>query len=398
MDNFATANTGQTGGMTLEYEGYESIPQEDYAIDGSVFQDGFAESGILMHSPFDETPDGDEDSAAEYAEQGWPDRTDQLPADPFYTESMEMEAADFEVSQSGGYEEAGDDAEDGCAYETEVDCGLDESESQGSESGIGKDNGKAGAEGDSIGADTAEDRKRAEHEASEAKRKAEWEARQQARKDAEAAQLARVSVMGDEELVAEAMKRVGADTEKLTRRNMKDCVSEYVQTLCLEDTGFARLAMNPRKTMIRCFRYINRKAREFVEQEMKDNDIKAENGIYGSDVPDDLCYQWAEDYFRDPDAEEDREKEEKFVPKPYMGRSGSRSSSGTSAGKKSAAKKAGAKKADTGSKDEERGKEEKIPDGKSGEGKTKKPGCDGQISFMGQLTLGDFMAQEVKAG
>ena len=59
MDNFATANTGQTGGMTLEYEGYESIPQEDYAIDGSVFQDGFAESGILMHSPFDETPDGD---------------------------------------------------------------------------------------------------------------------------------------------------------------------------------------------------------------------------------------------------------------------------------------------------------------------------------------------------
>ena len=42
MDNFATANTGQTGGMTLEYEGYESIPQEDYAIDGSVFQDGFA--------------------------------------------------------------------------------------------------------------------------------------------------------------------------------------------------------------------------------------------------------------------------------------------------------------------------------------------------------------------
>ena len=82
-------------------------------------------------------------------------------------------------------------------------------------------------------------------------------------------------------------------------------------------------------------------AREFVEQEMKDNDIKPEgvNGVYGSDVPDDLCYQWAEDYFRDPDAKEDQQEEEEFVPKPYYGKTTSKSS-----GKK--AKKAEPKKED----------------------------------------------------
>lgn len=33
-----------------------------------------------------------------------------------------------------------------------------------------------------------------------------------------------------------------------------------------------------------------------------------------------LCYQWAEDYFRDPDAKEDHKEEEKFVPNPYYGK------------------------------------------------------------------------------
>lgn len=184
----------------------------------------------------------------------------------------------------------------------------------------------------------SEDRKRAEHEAAEAKRKAEWEARQQAKKEAEQAQLARMSALSDEEVTAEAMKRVGTDTERLTRRNMKECVSEYIQTLCLEDPAFARLTMHPRKTMIHCFYYINRKAREFVEQEMKDNDIKPENGVYGSDVPDDLCYQWAEEYFRDPNAKEDQEKEESFVPRAYSGKSSVKPKKTKAVAKKAAGK------------------------------------------------------------
>ena len=166
-------------------------------------------------------------------------------------------------------------------------------------------------------AEESEAQKRKAHEEAEAKRKAEWEARKKAREEEELFAWESAVALEDDALVAASMKRLGDDAERLTRRNMKQCVTEYVQTLCLEDLDFARQAMHPRKTMIRCFRYINRKARDFVKQEMKDNDEKPVNGIYGCDVPDDLCYQWAKEYFWDMDAEEDKENEEKFVPKPY---------------------------------------------------------------------------------
>ena len=72
--------------------------------------------------------------------------------------------------------------------------------------------------------------------------------------------------------------------------------------------------------MLNCFHYINRKAREYLEQEMKDNDEKPMGGGFGGDVPDELCYQWAREYFRDAEAKEDAEPEEKFVPKTYNGK------------------------------------------------------------------------------
>ena len=79
--------------------------------------------------------------------------------------------------------------------------------------------------------------------------------------------------MSDDEVMAASMKRVGDDSERLTRRNMKQCVTEYIQTLCLEDVAFARNVMHPRKNMVNCFRYINRRAFEFAKQEMEDNDV-----------------------------------------------------------------------------------------------------------------------------
>ena len=95
--------------------------------------------------------------------------------------------------------------------------------------------------------------------------------------------------MSDEQVSADAVKRVCADTEKLTRRNMKEMVCEHIQEMCNNFPDFARTVMYPRKTMIRCFKYINRKVREFIEQEMKDYGIER-TGVYGSDVPDGLCY------------------------------------------------------------------------------------------------------------
>lgn len=181
----------------------------------------------------------------------------------------------------------------------------------------------AGAESEPAAAEPAEDseaKKRKAHEEAEAKRKAEWEARKRAKEEEELFAWENAVALDDDALIAASMKRVGDDAERLTRRNMKQCVTEYVQTLCLEDLDFARQTLHPRKTMVRCFRYINRKARAFIEQEMKDNDEKPVNGVYGSDVPDDLCYKWAKEYFMDMDAEEDKEGEEKFVPKPYSGK------------------------------------------------------------------------------
>ena len=107
-----------------------------------------------------------------------------------------------------------------------------------------------------------------------------------------------------------------------------------------------------------------------MQDELKANGIQPGPGQqgYGSDVPDDLCYQWAEDYFNDPDAKEDHEEEEKFVPRPYYG--------GTS--KSKSAKK--------GKKDNKPQKaEEKKPQPKPAES-------------SGQISLGDFIVPEEKAG
>lgn len=181
--------------------------------------------------------------------------------------------------------------------------------------------------------DASEDEKRKAHEEAEAKRKAEWEEKQAAKKQAKEAALKAIKSMSDAEVVSASTERVRTDVERLTRRNMKECVSEHLQNLCRKDSAFAQQVMLPQKSMIHCFRYINRKAKDFIQQEMKDNDIKPENGIY--DVPDGLVYKFSEDYFNDPDAEEDKEKEEKFVPRPYV----SAASKPKKTSKKTAAKK-----------------------------------------------------------
>ena len=216
-----------------------------------------------------------------------------------------------------------------------------------------------------------EETRRIRHETAEAERKAEWEEKQQAKKAAEQEKLDQLANMSDDAAVSAAMKQVGVETEKLTRRNMKDCVAEYIQTLCLEDPGFARMVMHPRKNMIHCFHFINRKAKEFIQQEMEDNDIKPENGVYGGDVPDDLCYQWAEEYFRDSLAKEDEQEEEKFVPKPYVAKAGCKPPT-----KKKAEKK-------------EKKTPEKKPEPKKKEAETE---------MTGQLSLMDMVSQGNKAG
>lgn len=180
-----------------------------------------------------------------------------------------------------------------------------------------------------------DDARRKAHEAAEAKRKAEFDAKQAEKKAARQAALDRIAAMNRADLLAASVERVAADTERLTRRNMKEAVAEHIQAKCREDAAFAMLVVDPAKSMINCFQYINRKAQEYAEQEMKDNGIQR-TGVYGLDVPDGLCFQWAEDYFKDENAKEDHNEDEKFVPKPYVPTSTPRKTDKGKAGKKSA--------------------------------------------------------------
>lgn len=212
--------------------------------------------------------------------------------------------------------------------------------------------------------------KKQAHEEAEAKRKAEWEARHQEKEEAELMAWETAVAVSDEELATASMGRVGKDAERITRRNMKNCVAEHIQTKCLEDMDFARQVMHPRKNMINCFKYINRMAFEFVKQEMEDNEIKPNNGDgYGSDIPDGLCYQWAEDYFSDMEAKEDKAKDDEFVPKPYTGPSVSKS-------KKTATKKEG----------------KKAPAKAVTEKKAEESIGDGQLSFAAQTSIMEVSA------
>ncbi|RKI42082.1 hypothetical protein D7V86_20495 [bacterium D16-51] len=128
--------------------------------------------------------------------------------------------------------------------------------------------------------------RRKAHGAAEAKRKAEWEARQLEKKQVEEAAIQKLNDMSDEDAIAVAVKRIRTETERLTRRSMKGCVSEHIQELCRKDTEFARKTMHPRKSMVKCFKYITRMARDYVKQEMEDMDIQPDGGC---DVPDGLC-------------------------------------------------------------------------------------------------------------
>lgn len=217
-------------------------------------------------------------------------------------------------------------SENKAATEASVQHEADKgSKSQDTTADTPKEAGADNAEKKNDTDDENEDKARKAHEEAEAKRKAEWDAKQLKKKRAEEESLQRLQTLSRQELLKESTKRVRDDTEKLTRRNMKECVCEYIQTKCVEDPEFAKLVLHPKKNMVRCFQFINRKAQDYVQDEMKANGIKVGPGmgvqIYSADIPDGMCYQWAEEYFRDPNAKEDQEKEETFKPAPYQGKS-----------------------------------------------------------------------------
>ena len=110
--------------------------------------------------------------------------------------------------------------------------------------------------------------------------------------------------IGQDDVAAASVQRIQEEIERITRRNMKDCVAAHLAQLCAGDPALARNVLSPQKSLAKCFRYISRKAREYAEQERADSNV-TESGIYGYGVPDSTVYQWAVDYFNDPNADKE---------------------------------------------------------------------------------------------
>ena len=107
-----------------------------------------------------------------------------------------------------------------------------------------------------------------------------------------------------DDVAAASVQRIREEIERITRRNMKDCVAAHLAQLCAGDPALARNVLSPQKSLAKCFRYISRKAREYAEQERADSNVM-DAGIYGYGVPDSTVYQWAVDYFNDPNADKE---------------------------------------------------------------------------------------------
>ena len=180
----------------------------------------------------------------------------------------------------------------------------------------------------------AEKKKAFEEE--EAKRKAEFDAKK-AKRDEEVQIEWELNLMvTQEELFANAKSILSKDIERITQKTMKECVGAHIINASQHNEIIAQHVVHPEKNSVNCFKYINRKAREYLEEYMKFTGEKQDkNGVIGIDIPDNLCYQWAEEYFSSTDIPEDHEDEEKFVPKKY-----------TSSYKPSTKKKATAPKAE----------------------------------------------------
>lgn len=160
--------------------------------------------------------------------------------------------------------------------------------------------------------------KKAAFDAEEAKRKAEFDAKK-AQKDEEIQiEWELKTMLSTDELLEAAKNNISVAVERITRRNMKESVAAYIIKLSQESEDLSRNILHPKKSIINCYRYINRKALGYAEEQMKlTGETPDRNGVIGMDIPDDICYMWAEEYYSSMDIPEDHEDEEKFEPRTY---------------------------------------------------------------------------------
>ena len=164
---------------------------------------------------------------------------------------------------------------------------------------------------------TEAERKKA-FEEEEAKRKAEFDAKKAKHDEEIQIEWEINTMMTTEDLIEAAKNNIKTGVERITQRNMKESVAAYIIELSQKSEELSRNILHPQKSITNCYKYINRKARGYLEKQMKLTGEKPDkNGVIGIDIPDNLCYQWAEEYYSSIKIDEDHEDEEKFVPRTY---------------------------------------------------------------------------------
>lgn len=164
---------------------------------------------------------------------------------------------------------------------------------------------------------------RAEHEAKEAARKTEFEEKKRRKKEEKERARHAVHIMSDADAMAAAVKMI----EKEENRFKKEFDDDFngvvemaiLQTLkagCQCDADFARSILNPDKCLKNCFRYMGTQAYEMKKEAIR-KQTRGGTQYAAFGFPPRLCYQWAMDYFKNLNAPEDKEPEERFKPQPY---------------------------------------------------------------------------------
>lgn len=235
---------------------------------------------------------------------------DQLPL--FSAEGNKAEA-NAGLSDSEGYD--GDDE----ASETDGDDdeSLDDDPDQDADDDDGDPEAEQDDEPDKNDGAGKKDNDPAEKEAA---RKAEWERKQAKKKEDEAHRLDEIQNMDPSQIATASSGLITQGVERLTRRNMKIEVGEHIKRMCVENPEFARKVMHPRKSIMRCFQFISKKARDYLMEEKKQLGEDSDFGYGGGrmdtcgDVPDELCYAWAVEYYEASDLDIDKDKDEKYKP------------------------------------------------------------------------------------
>jgi len=84
--------------------------------------------------------------------------------------------------------------------------------------------------------------------------------------------------------------------DRTSLKTMADYVKEYLIAYCEEDPGLVERVDDPEKSFMDCIGYIKKKALDWLKEQQNLELSGYVQGI-GGDVPPDICYQWAVEYY-----------------------------------------------------------------------------------------------------